>query len=257
MNLKNYFFNQFSNYLKQSSRFIMIIIIMDLLPLIALFFWGWSAIEALYLYTLETIILLLITLRKIWRSKYILALFASQTEKVIGNRTKIINSFFKKPLFSWVLKGARGILYLVFLIIWFPLILLQLMLISAVSGNGFSLFGFLEHDSGKLDLGFVSLNLMIVFLVLLFLEHTYAYRKKFIKEKEYENTRFINEGLSFSIRVFVQQFITIGLFALISLMHIDTISMVIIILFKTLIDVFSYLFNRIWGGLKNKIEGQG
>lgn len=259
MNLKSYFLKYFYKYLKQSFPFITIIVIVDLLPLIAVIWWGWSAIEALYLYALETIILLWITMRKMWRSKYMLALFVDQTQNVtnsISKRAQAMNTRFKIPIFSWLLKGARGGLYFIFIILWVPLILLQLMIISAVSGDGFGVLGFLEHNSGHLDLGFVSLNLLFVFLLFLFIEHTYAYRNKFIKEKEYENTGLINEGLGFSIRVFIQQFIIIGLFALIGLMHIDTISMVFIILFKTAMDIVSYLFNRIWGGLKNKMEGR-
>lgn len=259
MDLKSYFLKYFYKYLKQSFPFITIIVIVDLLPLIAVIWWGWSAIEALYLYALETIILLWITLRKMWRSKYIFALFVDQAQNVassISKRTQAMSPRIKIPMFSWLLKGARGVLYFVFMTLWIPLILLQLMIISVVSGDGFGVWGFLEHNSGHLDLGFVSLNLLFVFLLLLFIEHTYAYRNKFIKEKEYENTGLINEGLSFSVRVFIQQFIIIGLFALIGLMHIDSISMVFIILFKTTLDIVSYLFNRIWGGLKNKIEGR-
>jgi len=259
MNLKNYFLKHFFTALKQSFPFITIMIIVDLLPLIAVIWWGWSAIEALYLYALETIILLWITLRKMWRSKYMLALFVDQTQSVansISARTQGINRRLRIPGFSWLMKGARGMLYFAFMILWIPLIFLQLMIISAVSGDGFGIWGFVEHNSGRLDLGFVSLNLLFVFLLLLFLEHSYAYRNKFIKEKEYENTGLLNEGLSFSIRIFIQQFIIIALFAVIGWMHIDTISMVLIILFKTAMDIVSYLFNRIWGGLKNKIEGR-
>ncbi len=257
MNLKSYFLKHFYKYLKQSFPFITIIIIVDLLPLIAVIWGGWSAIEALYLYALETIILLWITQRKMWKSKYMLALLVDQTKNVVSSinqRTFNVKSSFKIPFISWILKGAKGLLFLIFIIIWLPLILLQLMIISAISGDGFGIWGFLEHNSGQLDLGFVSLNLLFVFLFLLFIEHTYAYRNKFIKEKEYENTGLLNEAFSFSLRVFIQQFIIIGIFAIIGLMHFDTIYMVFIILFKTLMDIFTYLFNRVWGGIKDKWE---
>ncbi len=260
MNLKSYFLSHFYEYLKKSSSFIIIIIMIDLLPLIAVIWSGWSAIEALYLYALETIILLWIALRKMWRSKYTLALFVNQAQNVADNiaeHTQSLNINLKKRSFSWILKGARGLLYFIFTLLWIPLIILQLMIIASVSGDGFRFWGFIEHNSGNLNLGFISLDLLLVFLVLLFLEHTYAYRNKYIKEKEYENTGLINEGLSFTIRVFIQQFLIIGLFALIGWMHIDTISMVLIMIFKIIIDIISYLFNRVWGGLKNKMEGQG
>ncbi len=259
MNLKNYFLNQYFKYLKQSSSFVFFIILVDLLPLFAVLWWGWSAIEALYLYALETIILLWITLRKMWRSKYTLALFVDQAQSVantISEHTPTVNLGFRMPGFSWVRKGARGILYFTFMILWLPLLFIQLMIISLVSGDGFGFWGFFEHNSGQLDLGIFSINLMLVFLFLLFIEHTYAYRTKFVKEKEYENTGLINEGMSFSLRVFIQQFILIGLFAIIGWMHIDSISMIFIILFKTVISVVSYLFNRIWGGITSKREGR-
>lgn len=259
MNLKAYLLKHSYSYLKQSFPFITIIVIVDLLPLIAVTYWGWSAIEALYLYTLETTILLWITLRKMWRSKYMLAFFMDQVHSVtnkIGEHAQIRSAWSKVPKLSWILKGARGLLYLVFIIIWVPLVVLQLMIVSAVSGEGFSLWGFAKHDSGNLDLGFVSLDLLLVFLVLLFLEHTYAYRTKFVRKREYENTGFINEGLGFSIRVLIQQFIIIGAFGLIGWMHVDATAMIFIIIFKTLMDVLSYLLNRLWGGLRNKIELQ-
>lgn len=260
MQLKSYFLKHSYRYLKQSFPFITIIVIVDLLPLAAVQWWGWSAIEALYLYTLETLILLWITLRKMWRSKYVFALFFDQVQQVtdqIPVNKQVKTLWQKVPKFSWIWKGARGILYLVFTLLWLPLIALQLVIVSAVSGGGFGFWGFIKHDSGQLDLGFVSVNLLFVFLALLFIEHSYAYHKKFIKNKEYENTGFINEGLSFSIRVLIQQFTVIGFFALIGWMHIDNASITLIILFKTSMDIISYLFNRMWGGLKNKMERKG
>lgn len=258
MSLRDYFLEHFYSYLKQSFPFISFIIIIDMLPLLALIFWDWSAIEALYLYTLETIILLWFALRKMRRSKYIFAIFPDHLENVVTSLDKStkVNLRAKIPGVSLVKKGARGLLFLVFTLVWIPLILLQMMIISSISGDGFRLFGFAHHDSGQLDLGIISLDLMIVFLILLYFEHSQAYKRKFIGKREYEDTGLINEGLIFSVRVFIQQFFIIGLFALIGFMHLDNASMIFIIVLKTLMDIISYIFNRVWGGIKNKKEGK-
>jgi len=255
MNLSSYFLKHFYKYLKQSFPFITIIIIVDLLPLIAIIWGGWSAVEAMYLYALETVVLFWFVLRKMWRSKYILALFVDQTQSLTAQaKATQVGSFLSKM--TWLRKGARGLLYFIFVILWVPLMFVQMILISAFSEKSFSLTGFVEHDAGRLDLGFFSLNLMTVFLVLLFLEHNYAFRKKYVENKEYENTGLLNEGLSFSFRVFVQQFVIIGLFSLVGWMHVDTAWMIFIILYKTSMDVISYLYNRTWGGMENKAEGR-
>ncbi len=258
MNLRNYFLKHFYSFLKRSFPFIVIIVIIDLLPLYAILCYGWSAIEALYLYAIETIILLLIAFVKMWNAKFILAIFMDKAKQVAHSiSTKSTNIMrFKLPRFSWAISGLRGSIYFLFLGIWLPLVILQLMLISLVSGDGFALQGFMGHNAGRLNLGLFSLNLMLVFLILLFIEHSYAYRNKYIGEKEYENTGVINEGVNYSIRIFIQQFVLIGLYALISLLHIDTLAMIIIILLKTLLDIVTYIFNRIWGSLKNKKEGK-
>ncbi|MEM7161388.1 MAG: DUF6498-containing protein [Bacteroidota bacterium] len=255
MHLRDYVLENIYDYLRESFPYVAVIIGVDILPLLAILLWDWSAIEALYLFTLETIIIFWFALRKMWRSKYVIALFVNQTEKISkGIKDKTKNVGFKVPKFKWITKGTRGLLYMIFLILWIPFMFLQLIIIALISGDGFGIFSFFSHDFGKIDLGFFSINLLFVLLILLYAEYAVTYKRKFVKNKEYESTGLINEALTFSLRVLIQQFIIIGLFAIIGWTHIDNFAMFLIVFFKILLDVFSFLFARIWGGIQSQFD---
>ena len=255
MHLRDYVLENIYDYLKDSFPYIAVIIGADILPLLAILIWDWSAIEALYLFTLETIILFWFAFRKMWRSKYVIAIFVDQTERISkGISAKSSHAGFKVPKFKWITKGTRGLLYLLFLILWIPFLFIQLLVIALISGDGFGLFSFFAHDFGRIDLGFTSINLLYILLAFLFVEHQFTYRRKFIQNREFESTGLLNEALVFSLRVLLQQVVIIGLFAIIGLTHIDNFAMFLIVFFKILLDVFSFLFARIWGGIRSRFE---
>lgn len=258
MDFKGYFLDHFFEYLKRFFPFIIVIIIVDLLPLLALYFWDWSAIEAIYLYALETIILFWFALRKMRHSRFILALFPQHYDNVVTglDKSTTINLRAKVPLLSFLMKGARSLLFLAFIFVWIPLIIIQMMIISWISDDGFELFGFVSHDAGNINLGLFSVDIMLLFLLILYLEHSFSYKTRFKARKEYENTGLINEGIIFSLRVIIQQSVIIGLFGIIGVLHVDNDSMIVLIILKTIFDIFSYITIRIWGEIKNKIDAK-
>ncbi len=261
MSLKGYFLRHFYTYLKKSYPFLTVIVIIDLLPLAAVFWLGWSAMDAIYLYFLETLILFGIALAKMWRADYILALLNEQTRKLVQkadlsqSKWNVLRKV-KLPSMSWATKGIRGLLYLIFLILNIPFLLIQMLVISLISGNGFSIYGFLDHNVGRIDIGFIHLSLLHFILFLLFLEHVYSYSSNYIKKGEYKNTGLINEGFNFSLRIVLQQVILIGLLAMIVSLDAGKSTIIFLILFKTFLDVISFVFNRIWGNLQGKMEGR-
>ncbi len=259
MSLKGYFLRHFYTYLKESYPFLTVIIIIDLLPLIAVFWLGWSAMDAIYLYFIETLILLAFTFAKMWKADYVLALLNQQTKELVGKIEQKENRFnlgVKLPRMRWAVSGIRGLLYSIFLVLNIPFLLLQMLIISLISGNGFSISGFLSYNVGKINLGFFSLNLFYIILLLLFLEHYFTFKKKFVKGEEFKNTGLINEAFNFSMRIVLQQVILIGLLAMIVSLDAGKSTIIFLILIKTLMDIISFILNRIWGSLKGKIEGK-
>lgn len=256
MSLKGYFFRHFYIYLRKSYPFLTIIVLIDLLPLIAIFWLGWSAMDAIYLYFLETLILLGFTFAKMWKANYIIAILNESTKKLVGRKEKSSkwNLGVKMPKMTWAVKGIRGLLYSIFIFLNIPFVLIQMLVISFISGNGFSLSGFMSYNVGKIDLGFATINFLYLILVLLFLEHAIAYSSKYLGEEEHEHTGLVNEAFSFSIRILIQQIALIGILAMIVSLDAGKSTIIFLVLFKTLIDIISFVFNRIWGGLKGKME---
>ncbi len=272
MSLKGYFLRHFYIYLRQSYPFLSIVILIDLLPLVAVFWLGWSAMDAIYLYFLETIILLGFTMAKMWKAEYILALLNEKAKEIIRNpelaekkqeeaeptdsRWNLGLKMPKMPKMTWAKKGFRGLLHSTFLFLNIPFILIQMLVISLISGNGFSLSGFLDYNVGKIELGFMTISLLHVILFMLFIEHAISYTSRYLGDEEYKHTGLINEAFGFSIRILLQQVLLIGLLAMIVSLDAGKSTIIFLILLKTFIDVFSYITNRIWGGLKGKMEGR-
>lgn len=262
MSLKGYFLRHFYTYVKESYPFLIVIVLIDLLPLIAVFWLGWSAMDAIYLYFLETIILLAFTFGKMWKANYILALLNEETKQLLGRREKKESRWNlgvkmpKMPKMTWAKRGFRGLLHFTFLMLNIPFILFQMLLISLISGNGFSLSGFMAYNVGKVDLWLFNVNFLYVILILLFVEHFTAYRSKYVGKEEYKQTGLVNEAFNFSVRMLIQQVALIGILAMIVSLNAGKLTIIILILIKTSMDIFSYIFNRVWGGLKGKMEGK-
>lgn len=259
MSLKGYFLRHFYTYLRKSYPFLTIIVLIDLLPLVAVFWLGWSAMDAIYLYFLETLILLGFTFAKMWRANYVIAMLNEQTRKLVGRAPRKLgkwNLASKMPKMTWLVSSFRGLLYLVFLLLNIPFFIIQMMIISLVSGNGISPIGFLDYNVGDINLGFTSINLLYLLLFMLFIEHAITYASKYLGDEEYKNTGLVNEAFSFSIRILLQQVILIGLLAMIISLDAGKSTIIFLILFKTTLDVVSFVFNRIWGSLKGKMEGR-
>lgn len=259
MSLKGYFLRHFYIYLRESYPFLTVIVLIDLLPLVAVFWLGWSAMDAIYLYFLETLILLGFTFAKMWKANYIIALLNEQTKELIGRKEKKESKWnlgIKMPKMTWAVKGIRGLSYFTFLSLNVPFIIIQMLVISLISGNGFSLSGFMHYNVGKLDLGFISIEFLYLILFLFFIEHAITYSSKYLGDEEHENTGLINEALNFSLRILIQQVVLIGLLAMIVSLDAGKSTIVLLILFKTFMDIVSFIFNRIWGSLKGKMEGR-
>lgn len=143
-----------------------------------------------------------------------------------------------------------------FLMLNVPFVLFQILIISLISGHGFSLGGFMEHNIGKIDVGFISINFLYLILFMFFIEHAITYSSKYLGEEEHKNTGMLNEAFNFSVRILLQQVVLIGLLAMIVSLDAGKSTIIFLILFKTFMDLTSFVFNRIWGSLKGKMEGR-
>ena len=70
MTFNDFLFKRFNANLKKNFRFLLVIIIIDLIPLYAVIFKGWDAVDAVYLYFIETLLLAWFAILKMWRSKH-------------------------------------------------------------------------------------------------------------------------------------------------------------------------------------------
>ena len=70
MTFTDFLFKRFNANLKKNFSSIILIIIIDLIPLYAVLFKGWSAVDAVYLYFIETLLLAWFAVLKMWRAKH-------------------------------------------------------------------------------------------------------------------------------------------------------------------------------------------
>ncbi|MEO1588410.1 MAG: DUF6498-containing protein [Bacteroidota bacterium] len=81
------------------------------------------------------------------------------------------------------------------------------------------------------------------------------YRWHYVNKQEYNNTGVLNEGLNITIRIVVQQLVMIfGLLIAVS-STVSNFVAICLILSKLFMDVYSFLYNRYWGGETEKEFG--
>lgn len=250
MTFTDFLFKRFNANLKKNYPSLLVILIIDLIPLYAVLFKGWSVVDAVYLYFIETLLLAGFAMMKMRKARYNLAmLVVRKTVNKQSKRRQWMQKLggLKIPGSRIVRRSFKFVFILVFLIVSVPIALLELGLLNAISGIRY----FSTHLSGDHVLG---LDIFWWVILLLFAEHLFYYRRHYIRNKEFENTGVLNEGLNITIRIVVQQMVMIfGLLLAMSTTASNFVA-VCLILFKLFTDVSSYLYNRYWGGMSNKVE---
>lgn len=250
MTFNDFLFKRFNANLKKNFRFILLIIIIDLIPLYAVLFKGWDAVDAVYLYFIETLLLAWFAVLKMWRAKHNIVWLGKMSRKVGKSKKTFLQRLSKitSPAAGVVRKSFKFVFILAFLILSIPISLLELTVMNLISGLAY--FG--NHLSGETILGF---DIFWWILLLMFLEHFIYYRRHYVNKAEYNNTGVLNEGLNITIRIVVQQLVMIfGLLIAVS-SAVSTFIAVCLILSKLFMDIFSFLFNRYWGGETDKEFG--
>ena len=255
MNINSYIKRHLFAYIKRSFGMLLIILIIDLLPLWGVLYWGWGTMDAVYLYFFETLILCLITFLKMRRASNIVAFAGWQ--KRLGN--KAVNSTGKVGEIASKATNRRFgfirfLLLSGFLLVNIPFCLLLMATMLWVEGKGFSLSAIFGYNGGHTDLFVMSLNTFYIMIGLLSAEYLYTYFSKYVKNQEYEKAGLVNEGLSFQLRVILQSVVLIGGVALMLFFNVNKVMMIFLILIKTSIDIFIYLRNRYWGNFVTWIE---
>ncbi|MGB0864787.1 MAG: DUF6498-containing protein [Saprospiraceae bacterium] len=247
MHIQTYFQKHFFAYIKQSYRMLLIIILIDLIPLFGVLFWGWGTMDAVYLHFFETLILCVITYFKLRRSEQLIVLLKNQ--KILNMDSEGSEQqamvLLKKGT-KWSFRLVRRLFAFVFLVVNIPLCLLLLMLMLTLQGKGFSLSAVFGYNGGHTDLFVMNVNTFYIMITLLIGEHFYNYYKNYIKGNEYESSGIINETLAFEIRVIIQSIVMIGGVALMYFYDFSKVMIIILIITKTLIDVLIYIRNRYW-----------
>lgn len=247
MHLQSYVNKHLFSYVKKSFGFLFIIVLIDLIPLWGVLYRGWAAMDAVYLYFFETLILCFITFLKIRRSNQFIAL--SHQDKSLAVQATAYGGKVGESVSTYAKAGSRLLRFLVaflFILINVPLCLLLLMLMLMLEGKGFSLSAVFGYDGGHTDLFVMNVNTFYIMAILLLLEHLYAYFKKFVQGNEYEYSGALNEAITFELRVLIQSFVMIGGVAMMYFYDLSKVMIIALILIKTIIDVFVYLRNRYW-----------
>ncbi|MEO1418641.1 MAG: DUF6498-containing protein [Bacteroidota bacterium] len=247
MTFNDFLFKRFNANLKKNFRFLLVIVIIDLIPLYAVIFKGWDAVDAVYLYFIETLLLAWFAILKMRRAKHNVVWLKSLDFKMGTSQGGFLQRMGKmvNPAAGVVRKSFKFIFILVFLVVSIPVALLELTVMNLISGLAY--FG--SHLSGETILGF---NLFWWILLLMFLEHFIYYRWHYVNKQEYNNTGVLNEGLNITIRIVVQQLVMIfGLLIAVS-STVSNFIAICLILSKLFMDVYSFLYNRYWGGETEK-----
>lgn len=247
MTFKDFLFKRFSANLKKNFRYLLVIIIIDLIPLYAVLFKGWDAIDAVYLYFIETLILTWFAILKMWRAKHSIAWLGKMSRKEGQSKRSFLQQFSKvtAPTTGVVRKSFKFVFILAFMLFSIPVAILELAAMNLISGMAY--FG--NHLSGESILGF---DLFWWVLLLMFLEHFIYYRRHYIKKQEYNNTGVLNEGLNITIRIIIQQLVMIFGMLIAMSSTISTFVAIGLIFSKLFMDVLSFLYNRYWGGETDK-----
>jgi hypothetical protein len=255
MELQNYVKQHLFSYIKQSYRMLIVILIIDLIPLFGVLYWGWGTMDSIYLYFFETLIICIVTHLKMRRSKNIIAFsrwqkrLGIQANQYAGKVGEMATKATKKR-FSWL----RILISFSFLVLNIPLSILLMMLMLGIEGKGFSLSAIFGYNGGHTNLFVMSVNTFYIMIVLLTAQHFYAYYKKYVQGDEQENAGMLNEALAFELRIIIQSIVMIGGVALIYFFDFSKVMVIILIIIKTLIDLFAYLRNRYWKNVVKWME---
>lgn len=246
MHIQGYIQRHLFAYVKQSFGMLSIIILIDLIPLFGILYWGWGTMDAVYLYFFETLILCFITYLKMRRSANLFILYRpkKREQNTEDRRGKFMQFASNTTKTSY--RFIRTIISFIFLLINIPLGFLLMMIMLSIEGKGFSLSAIFGYDGGHTDLFVMDVNTFYIIGGLLLIEHFYTYYKKFVKGNEYESSGLLNEAIAFEFRILIQAIIMVGGVALIFLFDFSKVMIIILIILKTLIDVFVYLRNRYW-----------
>lgn len=255
MEVQSYLKRHLFSYIKQSYQMLIVILIIDLIPLFGVLFWGWGTMDSVYLYFFETLILSVITHLKMRRSNNIIAF--SKWQKRLGihvnqyaGKVGEIAANTTKKRFGWL----RNLISFAFLALNIPLTIFLMMLMLAIEGKGFSLSAVFGYNGGHTNLFVMNVNTFYIMICLLIAEYFYTYYKKYVRGNEYENAGMLNEALAFEIRIIIQSIVMVGGVALIYFFDFSKIMVIILIILKTLIDLFAYLRNRYWKNVVKWME---
>ncbi len=240
MHIQGYIQRHLFSFIKQSSQMLLIIILIDLIPLWGVLYWGWGTMDAVYLYFFETLIICFITYLKMRRSEKLIVISKHQPTS-LENRLQLKSSIGKRG-FGWL----RWLLSVIFLLVNIPVCLILMMVMLYIDGKGFSFSAVFGYDGGHTDLFIMSVNTFYIIISLILIEHFYAYFKKFKGEKEYEYTGLLNEALAFEIRLVLQSIVMVGGIAMIFFFDFSKVMVIVLIILKTIMDVLVYLRNRYW-----------
>ncbi|MCI4671815.1 MAG: DUF6498-containing protein [Bacteroidia bacterium] len=250
MTFNDFLFKRFNANLKKNFRYLLVIIIIDLIPLYAVLYKGWDAVDAVYLYFIETLLLAWFAILKMLRAKHNIVWLGDMSQKAGNSRITFLQrlSNFISPASGVVRKSFKFVFILVFLIISIPIAIFELTVMNLIAGLAY--FG--NHLSGEAILG---LKLFWWVLLLMFAEHLFYYRRHYVNKKEYNHTGVINEGLNITIRIVVQQFVMIFGLLIAASSKVSTFVALGLIIYKLLVDIISFLYNRYWGEETDKEFG--
>ncbi|MEL7496662.1 MAG: DUF6498-containing protein [Planctomycetota bacterium] len=288
--IPQFFYRYLLDTARRSARSIIVIILIDLLPLFAIWYLDWNTFNLVFIYFIETFVLIAFTWFKMRRAHYLLAVLgprkadgnqrsedsnegadsdveAADTESADATAGEQLETTQSQPQrwlgrFGIVFRAIRSLLWLLrpifgsgFLFLNIPLAWLQLYLLSWLGGDGWSPMNFVNHDLGQLGFGWLAVPLLPLAIVLLVAEHGWFYWRNYLGKQEFANTGLINEGIRFQMRTVVQ---LVVMFCAIGLLFSESLSLpaaIALISIKIVLDVGGFLWNRAWGGAKNKLEG--
>ena len=81
MTFSDFLFKRFNANIKKNFRSILVIVLIDLIPLYAVLFKGWDAVDAVYLYFIETLLLAWFAILKMWRANHNIAWLGKLSQK--------------------------------------------------------------------------------------------------------------------------------------------------------------------------------
>ena len=264
MPLPTFFLRYLFQHLRLAMPYLLVILLIDLFPLVGVWFFGWNAFNVVFVYFVETFILLIFTWLKMRKAAYLFAILQRGEPRTSSDRAPSnyrllrLGSRLIQTLANTLaaISGAlRPLLGIGFLLLNFPLAFLQLYILTALAGEGLHPWNFLGHSLGQFELGPIRVPMFPLIVVMLFAEHWFFYQRTFVGRQEFLNTGVINEGLRFQVRMVIQAVIMLLAFALLFSGQMANALVLFLIGAKVVLDTVGFLWNRLWGAATNKQEG--